>query len=214
MNRPWRTTALVEVTAMAALLLSYIWGWQGIFRGDFLLVAALYFALGYLSHLRRGETARQLGLRFDNWRAATRNASLIVSVGLCVPLAVGAALGAWHFQPWSSSLASLPWGLVWGTAQQYGLLCFLYRRLLEILDSPRGATLGAATIFAVLHVPNPLLLGVTFVAGLVSCTLYRREPNVFVLGVAHAAISFVLYGALPHSITHGLHVGPGYFAAH
>ena len=54
----------------------------------------------------------------------------------------------------------------------------------------------------------------TFVAGLASCTLYRREPNVFVLGIAHAAISFVLYGALPRTITHGLHVGPGYFAAH
>ena len=214
MNRPWRTTALVEVTAMVALLLSYIWGWQGFLRGGFLLVTALYFAIGYLSHSRRGETARQLGLRFDNFWAATRNASLVVCVGLSVPLAVGAALGTWHFHGWSRSLAGLPWGLAWGTAQQYGLLCFLYRRLLESLDSPQAATLGAAAIFAALHVPNPFLLGVTFVAGLVSCTLYRREPNVFVLGIAHAAISFVLYGALARSITHGLHVGPGYFTAH
>jgi len=213
-NRPWHTTALLEVTAMVALLLSYIWGWQGFFRGGFLLVTALYFAIGYVSHRRRGETARELGLRFDNGWAATRNAALIVSVGLCVPLAVGAALGTWHFRGWSSSLAGLPWGLAWGTAQQYGLLCFLYRRLLEILDSPQGATLGAAAIFAAFHVPNPFLLGVTFVAGLASCTLYRREPNVFVLGIAHAAISFVLYGALPRTVTHGLHVGPGYFTAH
>jgi hypothetical protein len=206
-------SALVEVAAMVALVLSYIWGWQGLFRGDFLLVVALYFALGYLSHMRRGETARELGLRLDNCRTSARSASLLVAVGVCTPLAIGAALGTWHFPSSTRSLANLPWMVAWGTAQQYGLLCFLYRRLLEILNGPRRATLGAAMIFAAFHAPNPLLLGVTLVAGVACCTLYRREPNVFVLGVAHAAISFVLYSALPYSVTHGLHVGPGYLAA-
>ena len=67
--------------------------------------------------------------------------------------------------------------------------------------------------FALVHLPNPLLVSITFVAGLVSCTLYRRVPNVLVLGVAHAAISLVLFFALPASITHNLRVGPSYFAA-
>jgi hypothetical protein len=212
-NRPSRASALVEVAAMVVLVLSYIWGWQGLFRGDFLLIAALYFALGLLSHIRHGETARELGLRLDNWRRAASNASLIVALGVCAPLTVGAALGTWHFPPWTKALANLPWMLTWATAQQYGLLCFLYRRLAEVLRGPRPATLGAAMIFAAFHAPNPLLLGVTLAAGLACCTLYRREPNVFVLGVAHAAISFVLYSSLAYSVTHGLHVGPGYFAA-
>ena len=51
----------------------------------------------------------------------------------------------------------------------------------------------------------------TFVAGSVSCALYRRVPNVFVLGIAHTAISMVLYSALPVSMTHDLRVGPGYY---
>jgi hypothetical protein len=58
-----------------------------------------------------------------------------------------------------------------------------------------------------------LLVDVTFLAGLVSCTLYRRVPNVFVLGVAHAAVSLVLFFALPLPITHNLRVGPSYFNA-
>ena len=95
----------------------------------------------------------------------------------------------------------------------YGLLCLLYRRLLDVIASPRSAALGAGSAFALFHLPNPLLVGVTFVAGSVSCALYRRVPNVFVLGIAHAAISMVLFSALPVSMTHQLRVGPGYYTA-
>jgi membrane protease YdiL (CAAX protease family) len=101
--------------------------------------------------------------------------------------------------------------VAWGCAQQYGLLCFCYRRFLEIVGNPRGATLSAAVLFAIFHAPNALLMGVTLLAGLVSCTLYRREPNVPVLGLAHAVISFALVGSLAYEVTHGMRVGPGYF---
>lgn len=208
----WRTSALLEVAAFIALVLSYIWGWHGAFPGTSQLVVALYFGIGVASHLRRSESAQQLGVRFDNWKPALRNAALVVGVAVLVPLVIGAALGTWHFPSAKHSMAGLPWMLAWGTAQQYGLVCFLYPRLLEILQGPRAATLGAAALFAAFHVPNPLLLAVTLAAGVVSCVLYRREPNVFVLGVAHATISFVISSALPLSITHGMRVGPGYFA--
>jgi membrane protease YdiL (CAAX protease family) len=55
-------------------------------------------------------------------------------------------------------------------------------------------------------------MAVTLGAGVVACLLYRRSPNVIVIGLAHATLSFVLYCALPYSLTHGLRVGPGYFA--
>jgi membrane protease YdiL (CAAX protease family) len=212
MKPRWRLTAVVEVTALTALVLSYIWGWQGAFPGAGVLIVISYFGIGIVSHVRRGETARQIGLRLDNWRAASRNALLVVGFASLPFLALGATLGTWHFPTVRQTLALSPWMLVWGTAQQYGLVCFLYRRLLEILLNPRAATLGAATLFAVFHVPNPLLLAVTLGAGVVSCLLYQREPNLWVLGIAHAAVSVVVSGALPLNITHGMHVGPGYFA--
>jgi hypothetical protein len=209
---PSRAAALVEVTAMLGLLLSYIWGWQRSFRGDNLVVAALYFGLCGISHLRVREGARLLGLRLDNWRSAVRQAALPVAVAISVPLVIGAALGTWHFH-FARLPFELPWHVAWGTAQQYGLLCLFYRRSVDALASPAGGALAAASAFALCHVPNPLLIGVTFFAGLVSCTLYRRVPNVFVLGVAHATISLVLWSALPLSVTHNLRVGPGYFTA-
>ncbi len=198
---------------MLTLLLSFIWIWQGAFPGAAWLVVLGYFALGLYSHIRRGESARDLGITLANFPAAARNAAPAVAVGVLAPLGLGAYLGAWRFESWPTSLEHVAWLLIWGTAQQYGLLCFFYRRLREILESSGAAMPAAAALFAAFHVPNLFLMGVTFVAGGVSCLLYRREPNVLVLGIAHAAISFVLFCALPASLTHDLRVGPGYFAA-
>lgn len=198
---------------MMASLLTFIWIWQDAFPGAALLVVAGYFGLGLHSHLRCGESPRGLGFTLSNFPAAARNAAPAVAIGLAAPLAAGAALGSWHFEPWPESLAHASWLLFWGTAQQYGLLCFFYRRLFEVFGRPGPATLGAATAFAAFHIPNLFLMAVTFIAGLVSCALYRREPNVLVLGIAHAAISFLLFDTLPFSLTHELRVGPGYFTA-
>ena len=134
---------------------------------------------------RRSRTA--LGIRLDNWPAALRNALPIVAVGVCVPLALGAALDSWHFPSWKHSVASLPWMIAWATAQQYGLVCFLYPRLLEIVQSPRGATFGAAALFAAFHLPNPLLVAVTLSRE--RRVMQSARPNGFMLGIAHASAS-------------------------
>lgn len=207
----WQAPPVMEVAALTALVLSYIWGWQRAFPGNAQLVVFLYFGIGIASHLRRGETAAQLGIRLDNWRASLRNVLPVVAVASFVPLALGAAFDTWHFPSWQIAVAKLPWTIAWGTAQQYGLVCFLYRRLLEIVQGPWAATLCAAALFAIFHTPNLLLMAVTLVAGVASCTLYRREPNLFVLGCAHAAVSYFVSGALPLSVTHGMHVGPAYY---
>ena len=81
-----RTAAALEVAALIALVLTYIWVWQGSFPGNAQLIVALYFGIGIASHLRRGESARQIGVRLDNWRPALRNAALVVGIALLVPL--------------------------------------------------------------------------------------------------------------------------------
>src|SRR5262249_9627399 len=43
-------------------------------------------------------------------------------------------LGRWHFHP-GTVLLDVPWHLLLGTAQQYGLLCLLYCRSLHVLGS-------------------------------------------------------------------------------
>jgi membrane protease YdiL (CAAX protease family) len=58
------------------------------------------------------------------------------------------------------------------------------------------------------HLPNPFLTALTLCAGWLACWLYRREPNLLVLGAVHAMISFVVINSLPASLTLRMHVGP------
>jgi hypothetical protein len=197
---------------MVCVLLSFIWGWQGSFAGSWALVLVLYFGLGAVSHTRRRETPELLGLGASNAGPALRNVAMVVLLAATPVLAAGAALGTWHFPSWPRFVSGLPWMAVWAIAQQYGLLCFFYRGYLEILESPAAATVAAAATFSACHAPNGFLMAVTLAAGVVACSLYRRSPNVIVIGLGHATLSFLLFYALPYDLTHGLRVGPGYFS--
>src|SRR5262245_19401775 len=69
-SRPWRGAASAEVGVMAVILFSYVWLWHSTFPGAALLILALYFGLGIVSHVRRGESARDIGVRIDNFPRA------------------------------------------------------------------------------------------------------------------------------------------------
>ncbi len=208
MARSKSIAPLVEISAMTALLLSFIWLWSGSFNGDFLFLLVLYFGLGIWSHIRSGENARIIGIRIDNLWPALLNA-LRVTIPMCAAALIsGGIVGSFHYPSFSSSLGSISWGWIWGTAQQYGLLCFFYRRLIELLPSRKRAMIVAGTFFALFHLPNPFLVPVTFLAGTLSCWLYDREPNLFVLGAMHSIISFVIAKSLPATLTNNMIVGP------
>ena len=211
MSSPQRTAA-IETAAMTALLLTYIWGWAGRFEGASYAIVAGFLGIGAFSHVRRGESARELGIRLDNWRSAVLNVLYWMAVPLLALLAIGAAMHTWHFPSLARAVGSLSWLLVWGTAQQYGLLCFFYRRQRELFESSAAASVAAGALFSIFHLPNPFLMAVTLVAGFIACEIYRRQPNLFVMGAMHALTSFTLYYALPRGVTHGLRVGPGYYA--
>jgi membrane protease YdiL (CAAX protease family) len=52
---------------------------------------------------------------------------------------------------------------------------------------------------------------VAFPAGYCSTLLYRRYRNLYILGLAHATVGFLLFLVVPDSVTHHLKVGPGWF---
>jgi len=202
---------LFEIAAMSALLISYIWGWEGAFERDFTVCVILYFGIGLASHLRAGERPADLGIRIDTLGPAARDA-LVATIAIGLLLAgAGALLGSLNFPPLALWPRALRDGIVWGFMQQYGLLCVYYRRFCELLPRHRSAPLLAASgVFALLHLPNPFLTLATFGAGALSCWLYRRTPNLLVLGVMHGVVSFLIVHSLPDTITMGMRVGPGF----
>jgi len=203
-------TAVIELTAMTAVMLSYIWLWKGSFPGDLWACVALYLGIGISSHVRRGESARAIGFRLDNLGAAFRLALVWIGPLIALAFVVGAVLDSIHLT--TSPRWHLHWlrRIAWGTLQQYGLLCFFYRRLDELLPGRGTPMVAAAGVFAFFHLPNPFLIVVTLGAGLLSVWLYRRTPNVWVLGLFHGLLASALSRALPAWLTGGMRVGPGF----
>jgi hypothetical protein len=211
MKKVRAATAVVELSAMTAVMLSYIWIWRGSFPGDIWVCISLYLGIGVSSHVRRDESARDLGFRLDNLAPAFLQALKWIGPWIVLAFVVGMVLDSIHLT--TSSRWHLHWirRIVWGTLQQYGLLCFFYRRLDELLPGRWPATLAAAGAFALFHLPNPFLTLATLGAGVLSVWLYRRIPNVWVLGFFHGVLASALSRALPAHVTGGMRVGPGFW---
>lgn len=205
-ERQW--IPLAEVAAMSAVLLSYIWLWHGRFPGDFSLCLTLYFGLGVAGHWLRRESPREIGLRLDNLQQSVVDAARITLPLVLLISLLGLLAGSLTYPPLESWPERLGRGWVWGTMQQYGLTAFFYRRFFEVSGSGAAATASAATLFALFHLPNAFLMLVTLAAGALACWLYRRHPNLLVLGLVHALISFSLLHSLPAALTLRLRVGP------
>jgi hypothetical protein len=206
--RPRAAVTLLETGALVLGLLSYIWVWSGTFPGHFLVILALYFGIGIESHRRHHETPREIGVRLDNLGRAFRLVGLWIGPVILLALGAGLFFHSWRFPSLAVSAGSVAFGIVWGTAQQYGLVCVLYRRFRELLPGARIPILAAGLIFGLFHLPNPFLTAVTAILGPLACWLYSREPNLFTLGIWHGVTSFVLYHSLPVYLTLLLRVGP------
>jgi membrane protease YdiL (CAAX protease family) len=199
------------------------------FIGEWILAAAagrtklilaipvgLAFVLVIGSQLLRGESLRELGFRFDNFLRAIKLLALpmlIVAVA-CFALAFGSGtrpdLFRWH--PERPLAGQLALGFGWGFVQQYVLQSFINRRAQIIWHAGKRSVILTALVFALLHFPNPWLMLVTFVGGVVWAFVYQRAPNLFALAVSHSVMTWVLVSTLPMQALNHLRIGFKYFA--
>jgi Type II CAAX prenyl endopeptidase Rce1-like len=208
---PGRRRDAVELAVGFALILLVIWTprpWQRV-----LYLATALFLIGVMWISFEG--ARAMGLRTANLLR-----SLWV-VGVALLLAGGSLLLAermhtLHATDVGGGLAGLIkryWGYgLWAFAQQLLLQDFFLRRMLRLLPSEGAAVLGAAAIFALAHLPNPILTLVTFVWGLAACAAFLRYRNLYPLGLTHAVLGVTLAVSLPGPLIGNMRVGLGYLA--
>ena len=164
-----------------------------------------------VSHRIRKEGARDVGWRVDNFSAALRLLIIPTLVAAVVILVMGFYLGGFRSNKWLDWKWVL-WLPVWALIQQYSLQGFINRRAQLVLGRGTKSVLLVAMIFAILHLPNPLLTVATLVGGILWAFTYQRTPNLFALSISHALISLLLVFALPNSVLKGLRVGFRYFA--
>ena len=74
------------------------------------------------------------------------------------------------------------------------------------------AAFAGGLLFGVLHWPNPVLVPLTFIGGVVMCWLFARERNILPLVLGQALLGALVWWAFPLAWHHSMRVGPGYYA--
>jgi hypothetical protein len=105
---------------------------------------------------------------------------------------------------------------MWALVQQFILQVYVLLRLLRQGLRRAAAVALAATLFAMAHIPNPVLAPVTLVWGATTSLLYLRYRNLYALALAHGILGMGLAVCIPNSVHHHMRVGLGYlrYSAH
>lgn len=185
-------------------------------RGRLLLLIPVTTAVIFLilSHRVRGESARSLGWRLDNFWESAR---LLLPPMLVVSALLGGLgwyVGTLDFGRWEGgqSIMGVPGlSLVWGPLQQYALQGFINRRAQVALGRGASSILLVALLFALFHLPNPWLMFATFAGGLLWAYVYQRAPNILAVGLSHSLMTWVMISSVPPGALHNLRVGFKYF---
>ena len=85
-----------------------------------------------------------------------------------------------------------------------------YLGLVRRVASRQAAIIATALVFALVHLPNPLLMIVTFVGAVAWCACFDRYPNVLPLAVSHALGTLAMLYAFNDTITGRLRIGASY----
>ena len=210
----WEIASVVSSIFIAEWLASVAVDWT---RISLAVPIGLAFVLSISSHRLRGETARDLGFRFDNFFRAAGLLTLPMILTAIVCLAIAWWTGEHiDFLRWHVSrplAAQLILGFGWGFVQQYMLQSLVNRRAQIIWGRGWLSVLVVAAIFAGLHLPNPALTVATFVGGVIWAAVYQRAPNIFALAISHSLMTWIVVSTVPASALHHLRTGLKYFGS-
>ncbi|HMG33730.1 MAG TPA: CPBP family intramembrane glutamic endopeptidase [Blastocatellia bacterium] len=171
-------------------------------------LAFLILLLLLVCQLRDRASARDLGIRFDNFTRVLFHILLPFLIFLIAVIATGAAFGTLRFESkfYSMWLSVPPWALL----QQYMLFGFAMPRLKRIVGNDNHVV-ATAVLFSILHLPNPVLTIVCAIGAYIWAREYDREPNLLANAVTHTVASVFLANALPGWLLKNMVVGYNYF---
>jgi membrane protease YdiL (CAAX protease family) len=207
-----RGLALWEIASVVTSCLIAEWVVFAFAGSNKLAIAVpVLLALGLMvfSHRERGESLRDLGFRTDNFLRSCRWVLLPTALAMIAILLTG----------WLTNHALFPGHIrtrylllpVWALFQQYVLNGFINRRAQLAFGKGVKSVALVALVFALLHLPNPLLAILTLIGGLIWAVAYQRQPNLFALAFSHSLVSLTLALNISPDLLNSLRVGFKYF---
>jgi membrane protease YdiL (CAAX protease family) len=158
--------------------------------------------------LLRRPTRDDLGL---GWRGLIPSlwilpaAIALSGVGIFVAAKIGTLHPLYH-----ADFAHVSGYILWTIYQQILLQDYFMPRLLRLLSSEVEAVIITGVLFAAAHLPNLVLTAATLAWGIVSCMLFRRYRNLWMLGVAQGILGLCFAICVPDALHHHLRVGLGF----
>jgi membrane protease YdiL (CAAX protease family) len=202
---------LLELALSYGLILLVIWTprpWQKhlwwVAAAAVLIIAALSFS-----------GLKPMGLRAANFLQSIwiAGAALVLAA---IAIVVAIHLDTLRLPPGgASAFVKTYWAYaLWACVQQLLLQGFFLPRFLGLLRNQAYAALLAAVLFALAHLPNPILTPVTLIWGLAACLLFLHYRNLYPLAMAHAIFGITIAIAIPGRVDHNMRVGLGYLTYH
>lgn len=203
-----RVVAGVEVFLFYSVVLIVIWGGRKL-RPPAPVIALVVIGICIFSNLYHNDTKERIGLEWKNFWPNMK-LILVFSAPLLIPL-LGMAWINRYSGLWDNWFIFLGYP-VWAFAQEYTLLGFIGNRLEDVLpNNPLLVPWINGFLFGMAHLPNPVLMTLTFIAGVIFTYVFFRHRQLLPIALVHALFGVgisLAFGAINGIMS----VGPGYIA--
>ncbi len=204
---PSRARDVLELVLGYALIVGIIWSPDRLQR----ILSPVALVVTLLAVLARRKNRDELGVGAHGLRESLW--ILPAAIALCAVSIFVAAKGGTLHPLYKGDLKHILGYVLWTIYQQFLLQDFFMDRLLRMMPGGAAVTM-AGVLFATAHLPNLVLTAACVVWGIISCLLFRRYGNLWVLGLAQGMLGLCFAICVPDSLHHHLRVGLGYLRYH
>jgi hypothetical protein len=201
---PSRRRDLLELILGYGFIIGIIWSPEHL--QAILSPIALVLTLSVV--LARGKSRDELGFGTRGLAASLWILPAAIVFAL-LSMFVAAKIGTLHTL-YHADAGHITGYVLWTIYQQFLLQDYFFDRLLRLVTSETTAVVLAGILFSAAHLPNPVLSASTLVWGIVSCLLFRRFRNIWMLGLAQGLLGLCFAICVPDALHHHLRVGLGY----